>query len=291
MYTLFITKSSSTPENAADAVVTLHEAADRLGVHYMTAYRYVRTGRLPAYNHGNRWEVRVADLEQFRTASEPQASRRGRPDWDMTRGRLLPTLLRGDEAGAWSLVETALGGGADPDEVHLRLLAPTLREIGEQWASGTIDIADEHRASVVATRVVARLGPQFWQPGRRVGKVVVAGVEGDHHSLPVAMLADLLRSRGLGVVDLGPDTPIASLTGTLGETGGVVAVCVSVSIHERFAAVRRTTRTLRNQFPDKAVYVGGPAVTDSETAHRLGSDAYASDGAELAAMIRRQVHQ
>ena len=28
--------------------LTLQEAADLLGVHYMTAYRYVRTGRLPA---------------------------------------------------------------------------------------------------------------------------------------------------------------------------------------------------------------------------------------------------
>jgi len=27
--------------------LTLPEVADRLGVHYMTVYRYVRTGRLP----------------------------------------------------------------------------------------------------------------------------------------------------------------------------------------------------------------------------------------------------
>ncbi|MCU1344909.1 MAG: hypothetical protein JWL70_1175, partial [Acidimicrobiia bacterium] len=28
--------------------LTLHEAADALGVHYMTVYRYVRLGLLPA---------------------------------------------------------------------------------------------------------------------------------------------------------------------------------------------------------------------------------------------------
>ena len=33
-------------------LITLHEAAARLGVHYMTAYRYVRTGRLPAERDG-----------------------------------------------------------------------------------------------------------------------------------------------------------------------------------------------------------------------------------------------
>ena len=32
--------------------ISLQEAASRLGVHYMTAYRYVRTGRLPAQRDG-----------------------------------------------------------------------------------------------------------------------------------------------------------------------------------------------------------------------------------------------
>ena len=39
--------------------VTLHEAAKRLGVHYMTAYRYVRTGRLPAERDGAHWLIVV----------------------------------------------------------------------------------------------------------------------------------------------------------------------------------------------------------------------------------------
>ncbi len=33
---------------ATAGLVTLHEAAERLGVHYMTAYRRVRMGMLPA---------------------------------------------------------------------------------------------------------------------------------------------------------------------------------------------------------------------------------------------------
>ena len=37
--------------------LTLQEAADLLGVHYMTAYRYVRTGRLPGTRVGAHWQV------------------------------------------------------------------------------------------------------------------------------------------------------------------------------------------------------------------------------------------
>ena len=42
----------------------LQEAADRLGVHYMTAYRYVRTGRLPATRIGSQWWVDPGDLKE-----------------------------------------------------------------------------------------------------------------------------------------------------------------------------------------------------------------------------------
>ena len=38
--------------------VTLHEAAERLGVHYMTAYRYVRHGQLQASRTSSGWRVR-----------------------------------------------------------------------------------------------------------------------------------------------------------------------------------------------------------------------------------------
>ena len=41
---------------------TLHEAAERLGVHYMTVYRRVRLGVLPARKVDGSWWVDPADL-------------------------------------------------------------------------------------------------------------------------------------------------------------------------------------------------------------------------------------
>ncbi len=48
---------------STDELITLNEAADRLGVHYMTAYRYVRTGRLHGVKDGTEWRVRASDVE------------------------------------------------------------------------------------------------------------------------------------------------------------------------------------------------------------------------------------
>ena len=44
--------------------MTLQEAADQLGVHYMTAYRYIRQGRLPATREGAEWRIRAVDVQR-----------------------------------------------------------------------------------------------------------------------------------------------------------------------------------------------------------------------------------
>ena len=82
-------------------------------------------------------------------------------------------LVAGDEPGVWTLVEAALASGAEPVGIHVDLLAPALRSIGGRWESGELSVADEHWASVVAPRIVGRLGRLFARRGRRRGTVVL----------------------------------------------------------------------------------------------------------------------
>ena len=42
--------------------LSIHEAAERLGLHYMTVYRYIRTGSLPARKDRGSWVIDVDDL-------------------------------------------------------------------------------------------------------------------------------------------------------------------------------------------------------------------------------------
>jgi MerR family transcriptional regulator, light-induced transcriptional regulator len=45
-----------------DGTVELRAAAEEMGVHYQTAYRWVRRGRLPAKMLGGKYIVAIADL-------------------------------------------------------------------------------------------------------------------------------------------------------------------------------------------------------------------------------------
>lgn len=92
-----------------EALVGLRAAAEELGVHYMTAYRYVRLGTLPAEKVSGAWQVRFGDIRAL-TEREPARPGPGGIRWGPYRNRLRDRLVAGDESGAWSV---AVGVGSD----------------------------------------------------------------------------------------------------------------------------------------------------------------------------------
>ena len=92
------------------------------------------------------------------------------------------------------------------------MLAPALSELGDGWASGRLSVADEHRATAVALGIVGQMGPLFRRRGRRrPGQTLLAGVEGDAHTIPSTMVADTLTAGGFEVIHLGANLPTAEL--------------------------------------------------------------------------------
>ena len=268
----------------AEANVGLQEAADLLGVHYMTVYRYVRTGRLAAVHDGHTWRVRTRDLDAVRVGRsrvQPRGTARA-----ASTSHLLERLVAGDEAGAWRVVEDALASGAEPADVHLTLLAPAMREVGNRWKRGELNVADEHLASATARRLIARLGPRFARPGRKRGTVLVGAVAGESHEMPVAIVADQLRGAGFHVVELGADTPAASFAdAAVREAPLCVLISITTAGHE--GAVADTVAELRER-ADTVVLVGGAAVKDERTARALGSDHWTGhDARDVVALVER----
>ena len=257
------------------ATLTLQEAADRLGVHSMTVYRYVRLGRLPAQKKGGTWEVESADLESLRRGHDRSVQPRKDADWSK---RLEARLLQGDEAGAWGVLESALAAGAGPAEVYADIVSPAMASVGRRWHDGEISVADEHLATAIVLRLIGRMGPRFARRGRSKGLVVVTTPPGERHSIPSLMVSDFLRGAGFEVLDLGSDVPVDASAGIVERADDLVAVCVSSTRINGAAAVRRTIRALRKAVPTVPIFVGGASIPDAETAASLGADGWAASG-------------
>jgi excisionase family DNA binding protein len=262
-------------------VMTLQEAADSLGVHYMTAYRYVRQGRLPAERQGAEWRIRPADLKALRHPYGAKA-RRGPARVDADRQSLERRLLAGDIAGAWWLIDSHLGGGLDPSGVLLELVVPALRSIGDRWADGGVSIADEHRAVAVAQRVIGCLGLQFGRRGRNRGTVALAAPSGDLHTLPVAIVADLLRWKAFDVSELGGNMPADALGLAVAGEQRLVAVGIVSTTRGLDDEVAASVRAVRTAAPDVPIFLGGLSIRSAAHARRLGGDMWTGSGPNAA---------
>ncbi len=259
------------------------QAATQLGVHYMTAYRYVRLGQLKASKIGAEWRIASHDLEAFQqpSANTPKPMNHIAD----ARSSLVSRLVAGDEAAAWAILEPVLQKNKDPEFVHVELIGPAMADIGELWAAGDLTIADEHRATSVARRLVGRSTPWFRGPGRRRGLVVVGAPASDLHSLPTALFADLVRAKGPDAIDLGAQTPAQTFVDIVAQRSSdlVVVVVVLVVTHDQsLDEARAVTSLLAASDLAVPVLVGGRAVPNAKLATELGATHWAATNDEAA---------
>ncbi len=218
-------------EPASPDLLTLQEAADRLKVHYMTAYRWVRQGDLPAFKAGGRLRVQASDVNRFvqqRRVDVILPSTTGRTDWATHIERLYGLLVDGLAAESGHLVRKVIADGAPAGQVYLELLTPALYRIGDAWAAGSISVAQEHRATEICAGILARNSDAFRRRGPSRGTAVTLTPPGQQHGLGAAMVADFLRAGGYDVHHLGVNVPHADLRLFL-QVVPCDALCVSVS--------------------------------------------------------------
>ena len=189
----------------------LREAADALGVHYQTAYGWVRQGVLPARKVGRGYEVAQEDVARLAASrargSEPSKQIRVR-DWSGIAGRFFAALRDGAETRARAEL-SRLAGAVSLLDLCEQVIVPALRRIGEEWLAGQLSIAHEHRASAICERLIALHASQ--PSGRPRGVAVVATPPGERHSLPALMAAACLREDHWLVHHLAADLPVAEV--------------------------------------------------------------------------------
>jgi len=185
--------------------------------------------------------------------------------------------VNADAGGAWGVLQRAIDAGGEIGNVYLEILAPAMARIGEEWSRGEIDIAIEHQATAIATRLVGQMSPRFVRRGRRRGEVLIGGPSGERHALALAMLGDLLRLEGYDVFDLGADTPANSFVHAASKINNLTAVGVSVTTTESVEGAIDVVRTLRRAIGDEVpVVLGGSAISGPDHAREIGADFYAN---------------
>jgi len=153
--------------------------------------------------------------------------------------------------------------GAVLDEIFARgsyeaivddLLMPALIALGSAWSDGKLDVAAEHAASAAIHR---RLSALYEAAATVEDPLVVVGLPpGSRHELGALAFAVALRRRGVGVLYLGPDVPVASWVHVIEQNRARVAVMSVVQDVDRGSALD-VANALRDIGGSPALAVGG----------------------------------
>jgi MerR family transcriptional regulator, light-induced transcriptional regulator len=236
----------------------LRSAAAEIGVHYQTAYGWVRNGRLKAELVNGRYMVASDDLHALEREREkpvvpkpPGAQRVAR-----STERMHEALLTGDEVTARRIALRLVGESLSIADLIQEVIVPSLVRIGQAWQQGQLTIWVEHRASAIVERI---LGEMVRNPrGRRRGTAMVAAVSGDHHSLPTSMAAVTLRDDNWHVEHLGANMPPSELIRFCSEHTIDVAVITSTN-PDTAGVAHKTARRL--EAAGTPTIVGAPGRT------------------------------
>lgn len=134
-------------------------------------------------------------------------------------------------------------------------LMPTLVRLGQAWADGRVDVGGEHAASNAVSRRLAQAFAAAASVNR--GPHVVVGLPtGSHHQLGALAFATALRRRGVAVVYVGADLPVASWRRAVRAFPTAAAVMAVVTAADRDVALA-TAEALKADRPDLLIAAGG----------------------------------
>jgi len=178
-------------------------------------------------------------------------------------------LERVDAEAAEAAIATAIEDGITPTTLHAEVIGPALRRISFLAEAGQIDPEREHRATTITRRVLATLYRYMTgstEPTRE--RVLLAGVEGDEHTLGLQMVHDQLAAAGFHTIF---DTDLsAQRLREMVESQSPDLVVLGATEATAGESVELALRDLRSTRPDLPIVLGGPAVGGNLPSERSG---------------------
>lgn len=169
-------------------------------------------------------------------------------------------ILRGAEQRDQVQIDRALDealSALPPLQIYDEVIIPALREVGDRWHAGTLDVAQEHLATqALRGRVMTLL---HFAPRGGEGHVLIACFPEEQHEIGALGAALRLRHAGIRATLLGQRTPTSEL-GAVVRALRPIGVGLSAVTDPGPEQFEQTLRELSAALPrDLPVVVGGRA--------------------------------
>lgn len=277
------------------------DAAEALSVSVSTVKRWVDEGVLPAHRTagGHRKLLRAEVLALARQGELPRGdlavlrmppSHTPSTNLETVSDALLDALLGGRGAETTAIIRHAYQSGLPIETLADEVIAPVMAKVGHDWETARIDVWQEHRGTQLCAAALYDLKEELQARAERNRPVAVGGApEGDPYLLPTLLAQLVLLDAGWEAVQLGPNTPLPSLTKALRNLRPRL-LWLSVSYLQDAAefidAFRAVYQTAEQQ--GVAVAVGGRALAE-DVRSAIPYTTY-GDGLSNLAAFARTIH-
>lgn len=127
------------------------------------------------------------------------------------------SAVAGDEQECTAIVDRLLSQKIEVIDIYEQLFGSSLQMIGTWWQVGAIDVGQEHLASAVVERLMARAIHHAVPPQPGAQRAILGCPPGNWHTLGLRMVSDLLRLSGWKTYFLGANVPIDSFISAVKE--------------------------------------------------------------------------
>ncbi len=195
------------------------------------------------------------------------------PDfWEILRRR----LITGDRRGVSSAARELLESGEAAGEILERGLAAAMSEVGRLYSERKLFLPHLIAAAEAASDLMGEVTPHLKESDRpRTGRVVLATVRGDVHSIGKDLVGLFLRNAGFEVIDLGTDAAAELIVSSAREERADL-IALSALMSTTAPEMEKVIGLVSEELPGVPVLVGG-AVVGREYAEAIGASGYAAD--------------
>ena len=194
----------------------------------------------------------------------------------------IDAMVKCNEAEAVAIMNRAIDEGLDPVEILSEGFSAGIREVGDLFGKGRAFLpelmlaADVMKSvSEIVDKAVADSGKQT----EKIGTMVLATVEGDVHDIGKGIVASLIKTQGIEVIDLGRDVSAEEIVNKAVEYDadliGTSALLTTTMGEQKKLEELLAARGLKGKIK---TLIGGAPVTE-RFAKRIGADAYGEDAA------------
>ncbi|MBI3188760.1 MAG: MerR family transcriptional regulator [Gammaproteobacteria bacterium] len=141
----------------------------------------------------------------------------------------------------------------------LQTVNPLLHAVGEFWARGQLQIFQEH---FLSQQLIRFLNAEIASMQKNAGKplVMLATLPGEEHTLGLLMVAAMLASHGVSIVNLGGEVPMEQI-GYAVKQFNVDVVGITFSGAYAYSSIRSHLLELRELIADDVdIWAGGEGV-------------------------------